>query len=156
MACSGSVSLELLYHTKPTVILYWIQRYAYWVATTLFMKIRFITLVNLLATDDPFLPRGAKYDPQRASEPDVPFPEYLTYDDRSEEIAGYVLSWLTDEEEYEQRVRCLSQLKAEHTSAGASSTAADYILSKLPPTLPSAREHCFELGKVGQSDKIPA
>ena len=29
MAVSGSVSLELLYHTKPTVILYWISRLAY-------------------------------------------------------------------------------------------------------------------------------
>ena len=27
MAVSGSVSLELLYHTKPTVILYWIRRW---------------------------------------------------------------------------------------------------------------------------------
>ena len=26
MSCSGSVSLELLYHTTPTVILYWISR----------------------------------------------------------------------------------------------------------------------------------
>ncbi len=156
MACSGSVSLELLYHTKPTVILYWIQRYAYWVATALFMKVRFITLVNLLATDDPFVPRGARYDAQRASKPDVPFPEYLTYEDRSEEIANYVLSWLTDEDAYEQRVRRLSQLKAEHTSAGASSTAADYILSKLPPPLPSAQDSRFELTEMAQSRKIPA
>jgi len=156
MACSGSVSLELLYHTKPTVVLYRVNRFPYWVATTFFMKVRFITLVNLLATDDPLLPRGAKYDPRLANAADTPFPEYLTYGDRSEEIARHVLSWLTDEAEYERRVHRLSQLKAEHVSSGASSTAADYILSKLPPPLPSAREHCFELGKVGQSDKIPA
>ena len=31
MAVSGSVSLELLYQTKPTVILYWISRLAYFV-----------------------------------------------------------------------------------------------------------------------------
>ena len=33
MSVSGSVSLELLYHTKPTVILYWISRFAYLVQT---------------------------------------------------------------------------------------------------------------------------
>lgn len=156
MACSGSVSLELLYHAKPTVILYRVSWLAYWVATALFMKVRFITLVNLLATDDPFLPRGAKYDPRRASEADVPFPEYLTYEDRSEEIAGHILSWLSDEEAYAQRVSRLLQLKARHGSAGASGTAADYILSKLPPPLPSARAQQFELAKIERSDKIPA
>lgn len=155
MACSGSVSLELLYHTKPTVILYHVNRFPYWLATNFFMKVRFITLVNLLATDNPLQGR-AGYDAQRACEADVPYPEYLTYRDRSEEIANYVLSWLTDEDTYEQRVRRLSQLKAEHTSAGASSTAADYILSKLPPPLPSARGKRFELTKMEQSRKIPA
>ena len=32
MACSGSVSLELLYHKKPTVVLYWISQY--WMKAT--------------------------------------------------------------------------------------------------------------------------
>ena len=35
MAVSGSVSLELLYHTKPTVILYWVTRRAHWLAKRL-------------------------------------------------------------------------------------------------------------------------
>ena len=47
MAVSGSVSLELLYHTKPTVILYYISRLAMFVQT-FFRKVRYITLVNLL------------------------------------------------------------------------------------------------------------
>ena len=155
MACSGSVSLELLYHAKPTVVLYRVNWLPYLIATTLFMKVRFITLVNLLATDDPFL-RGSKYDPQRACAADVPFPEYLTYEDRSEEIAGHILSWLSDEEEYDRRVNRLAELKAEHTSSGASSTAADYILSKLPPPLPSTRVNQFELARMGQRRKISA
>ena len=33
LAVSGSVSLELLYHAKPTAILYWISPTAYWVQT---------------------------------------------------------------------------------------------------------------------------
>ena len=51
MSVSGSVSLELLYHTTPTVILYWIDRFAYFVQS-FFRKVKYITLVNLLATGE--------------------------------------------------------------------------------------------------------
>ena len=54
MACSGSVSLELLYHKRPTAILYWIAPTAYFVQR-LFRRSRYITLVNLLTVDDLFL-----------------------------------------------------------------------------------------------------
>ena len=70
MACSGSVSLELLYHATPTVILYWISRSAYFVQG-FFRKAKYITLVNLLAGED----EGREV-----------FPEYLTCQDRSAEI----------------------------------------------------------------------
>ena len=49
MACSGSVSLELLYHEKPTVVVYWVSRTAMRIQR-FFRKSRYITLVNLLAT----------------------------------------------------------------------------------------------------------
>ena len=58
MACSGSVSLELLYHTRPAVILYQISRFGYFVQS-LFRKVRYITLVNLLTAEDPFAERAA-------------------------------------------------------------------------------------------------
>ena len=48
LAVSGSVSLELLYQTKPTVILYWITPLAFAVQKR-FRKVKYITLVNLLA-----------------------------------------------------------------------------------------------------------
>jgi len=156
MACSGSVSLELLYHTKPTVILYWIARWAYRIASRFFMKSKFITLVNLLATDEPLLSQGCKYDPKRAAAPDVPYPEYLTYEDRSEELARHVVSWLKDDEEYERRIQQLSQLKAKYASAGASKTATEYILSKLPPPLPSLRGPHFDSAGMQRKGKIPA
>ncbi len=53
MACSGSVSLELLYHTKPTVVLYWITPIAYWVQS-FFRRVKYITLVNLLTAKELF------------------------------------------------------------------------------------------------------
>ena len=53
LACSGSVSLELLYHCKPTVIQYQVSRFGYFVQS-IFRKVRYITLVNLLTAPDPF------------------------------------------------------------------------------------------------------
>jgi lipid-A-disaccharide synthase len=68
LACSGSVSLELLAHAKPTVIMYRVGWLFYTLGRTFFMKVKFITLVNLMAAEDPFLRGGAKYDPRAASD----------------------------------------------------------------------------------------
>ena len=83
MAVSGSVSLELLYHTKPTVILYYISRLAMFVQT-FFRKVRYITLVNLLVTDDLFPKRVASLRSETIPiDAKVLMPEYLTCEDRS-------------------------------------------------------------------------
>jgi lipid-A-disaccharide synthase len=111
MACSGSVSLELLYHKKPTVILYWITRFAYWVQA-FFRKARFITLVNLLA--------GREL-----------FPEFLTWEDKSAQIAAHVVRWLVDDNRREGLVAELAKLKARVARGGASRTAAEFVLSAL-------------------------
>ncbi len=115
MACSGSVSLELLYHATPTVILYWISRSAYFVQG-FFRKAKYITLVNLLAGED----EGREV-----------FPEYLTCQDRSAEIAGHVIRWLTDAAERQARVAELERLKEKVARSGASARAAEYILKGL-------------------------
>src|SRR4029079_11669639 len=86
MAVSGSVSLELLYHTKPTVILYHISRFAY-VVQTFFRKVRYITLVNLLTATDLFPKTVATYDPGNPADAHVLMPEYLTCEDKSELVA---------------------------------------------------------------------
>lgn len=64
LSVSGSVSLELLYHQKPTVILYRIGRTAYWVQDIM-RQVKYITLVNLLAARQIFRP-GSRFAPQRA------------------------------------------------------------------------------------------
>jgi lipid-A-disaccharide synthase len=54
LATSGSVSLELLYHAKPAVIVYKVS----WLLAQAVRRLastRYITLVNLLASDRPFL-----------------------------------------------------------------------------------------------------
>jgi lipid-A-disaccharide synthase len=156
MACSGSVSLELLYYAKPTVILYRMGRLMGNVARHLFMTFmtaKYITLVNLLASDDPFLRNGAKYDPQQACGPDVPLPEYPTCEDRSQEIAEHMIQWLSDDGEYRRRVAMLSALRGQHAAPGASRRATDYILAHLTePRSPLAGPH-FGLAARGQDRK---
>jgi lipid-A-disaccharide synthase len=130
MAVSGSVSLELLYHTRPTVILYWISPIAYWVQN-LFRKVKYITLVNLLTTDELFPKDTTPYDPAQPGADKVLFPEYLTCEDKSRQIAAHVIEWLTDEAAYLGRIKQLEELKARICHGGASATAADYILRAL-------------------------
>ncbi len=124
MAVSGSVSLELLHHETPTVILYSIGRVAY-AAQHVFRKVRYITLVNLLAAADP-LAEGAITDENDAPQCQ-PFPEYLTYHDRSGSIAGHIITWITDAAARQKTVGQLKLLKARVASPGASHRAAQYI-----------------------------
>jgi len=127
LACSGSVSLELLYHTKPTAILYQISRLGYVVQWVL-RKVRYITLVNLLTAEDPFADRTAGiYDPSDTRDQHVLMPEYLTYQDRTANLADHVVEWLTDEPLYVERRRDLAALKDRVAQGGASERAAEYI-----------------------------
>lgn len=128
LACSGSVSLELLYHTKPSAILYQISKLGYAVQWV-FRKVRYITLVNLLTAEDPFADREAGiYDPQDPRDQHVLMPEYLTYQDRTQELADHTVQWLTNESEYEQLRGKLDQLRSQVAQGGASERAAEYIV----------------------------
>jgi lipid-A-disaccharide synthase len=149
MSVSGSVSLELLYHTTPTVILYWIDRFAYFVQG-FFRKVDYITLVNLLSTHalEREEIRGQKSeirgqeggcsnatsDIQHPTSDCALFPEYLTCEDKSAEVAGHIIEWLTDPASRAARVEALKQLKARVAHGGASQRAAEYILEKCQMT----------------------
>jgi len=127
MACSGSVSLELLYHTRPAVILYQISRFGYFVQSV-FRKVRYITLVNLLTAEDPFAERTAGiYHPEDPRDAHVLMPEYLTCEDRSADLAEHVVAWLTDEAKYAAVQQSLAELKERVGQGGASQRAAEYI-----------------------------
>lgn len=130
MSVSGSVSLELLYHATPTVILYWISRPAYFVQG-FFRKVKYITLVNLLATDGLESKDITPFDPSQPDADRVLFPEYLTYMDKSAQIAAHVVEWLTDPAARAKRVEALAALKAEIAHGGASSRAAEFILREI-------------------------
>jgi lipid-A-disaccharide synthase len=130
MAVSGSVSLELLYHTTPSVILYQISRPAFFVQR-FFRKVRYITLVNLLTTDDLFPKRVAVYDAADPADAAVLMPEYLTCEDKSRQVAEHVIEWLTQPARRAERVRRLAELKERVANGGASRQAADYLLNVL-------------------------
>jgi lipid-A-disaccharide synthase len=153
MAVSGSVSLELLYHCKPTVVLYWISRPAY-VVQGFFRKVKYITLVNLLATDELFPRDLTPYDPSQPGAERVLFPEYLTCEDKSVQIADHVIEWLVRPARRQALVERLAQLKTEVGHGGASRRAAEYILSTLgvrPQPVPSPHfAVAAECAKTGQ------
>ncbi|MBP87687.1 MAG: lipid-A-disaccharide synthase [Planctomycetaceae bacterium] len=130
MACSGSVSLELLYHEKPTVILYWIE-WAPYVVQSLGRTVQYITLVNLFTCDDLFPRKISPFDPDAPGAESVPFPEYLTYEDKSGQIASHIIDWLSEENELQRRIALLRTLKEAHARTGASARAAEYILGAL-------------------------
>jgi lipid-A-disaccharide synthase len=130
MACSGSVSMELLYYTKPTVIHYWISPLAYAVQKR-FRKVKYITLVNLLSTGELYPSDLSPYNPAQAGAEKVLFPEYLTCEDKSSAVAGHLIEWLTDSAALARQIAALAQLKSEVAHGGASARAAEYILREL-------------------------
>ncbi len=130
MAVSGSVSLELLYHLKPTVIQYRVSPLAYFVQG-FFRKVKYITLVNLLAAEEVFPKEVAVFDPAQPDADRVPFPEYLTCQDKSSQVAAHVIEWLTRPQRRSARVESLRRLREEVAHGGASAQAADYILRTL-------------------------
>jgi lipid-A-disaccharide synthase len=142
MAVSGSVSLELLYHTKPSVILYHVSPLAYF-AQSFFRKVRYITLVNLLVTDDLFPKKVSVYDPNDPIDAKVLLPEYLTCEDKSAAVAAHVVEWLTDPAKRAERIAQLAELKEVVGHGGASKRAADYFLTEMDrhAVRPAPRTH---------------
>jgi lipid-A-disaccharide synthase len=130
MAVSGSVSLELLYHTTPTVILYHVSRLGYQVQK-FFRKVKYITLVNLLSTGELYTGDIEPYDPSQPDAEKVLFPEYLTCADKSPQIAAHIIEWLTQPERRTARVEQLKTLRADVAHGGASNRAAEYIMERI-------------------------
>jgi len=153
MAVSGSVSLELLYHTKPTVILYYISPIAFFVQS-FFRKVRYITLVNLLTTTDLFPKRVATYDPTDPSDAHVLMPEYLTCEDKSQQVAAHVIEWLSDPAKRAARIGQLAELKERVGHGGASQRAANYLLDVLAERRPTVlRTHYTFAEPVAQATR---
>lgn len=114
ISVSGSVSLELMFRLKPTVILYKVGWVFGIVALLFFLKVKYITLVNLLANDEVF-------------------PEYATIFDRSKSIATHVITWLNDPIALAKRVDRLRQMKESLAQPGACQRAAEFLVKTVQP-----------------------
>ncbi len=112
------------------MILYQISPLAYFLQK-FFRKVRYITLVNLLVTDDLFPKKVAVYDPNDPADAKVLLPEYLTCEDKSAQVAGHIVEWLTQPAKRNERIDELAALKEVVGHGGASKRAADYLLAEL-------------------------
>jgi len=133
MACSGSVSLELMHHRKPTVIVYKIGRWAMLLQAML-IRVRFITLVNLIAVKDIRRKSWRPYDPDLTSNDaadQAVMPEYLTAGNPSKQMARHVIGWFRDPESKQAVVQRLDDLANQYARPGATAKAADYIIGQL-------------------------
>ena len=108
---SGSVSLELMMESLPTVIVYTIRRIDLWISRP-FIKAKYITLVNLLADEELM-------------------PEYLTCEDVSDQLVGWADRWLSNPSERQKASAALSNLVREVALPGAADRAAEHILDWL-------------------------
>lgn len=132
LACSGSVSLELMYHAKPSVIVYrlsWLQMIMKWIV----MRCRFVTLVNLLATDDIRREAGTAGEAS-GGDPAIPFPEFAWWKNPTAVISPLVVSWLNDEAELRRRQAMLVDLTERFGQPGATVRSAEMILQLLTET----------------------
>jgi lipid-A-disaccharide synthase len=130
MACSGSVSLELLFHEKPTVILYAISPIAF-AAQRVMKQCKYITLVNLLASRNPFPRDLSTFDPDAPDAENVPYPEYLTFRDVSQRIAAHLVNWLENPDERGAKLAQLRGLKQRYAHPGATQSAARFLTNAL-------------------------
>jgi lipid-A-disaccharide synthase len=112
VAVSGSVSLELMYRAKPTAIVYRANPVTAWLAQRFFMKVPYITLVNLLAGEELF-------------------PEIVATRDEPEWIAGHVLGWLNNPVRRLGLVERLASLRDRVAAPGACDRAAAFLLERV-------------------------
>lgn len=104
---SGSVSLELMYESVPTVVVYRIDPLDKKVSRQ-FITAPYITLTNLLAGWDIM-------------------PEYLTDHDVDQELADWATRWLEDPAEADRKRNALSKLREQYGQPGASQAVAARI-----------------------------
>lgn len=110
VAVSGSISLELMYRAKPTVVMFCVGKVEGWVLKQL-INVKYMSLVNLLL-NEPL------------------FPEFPTAADRSAEMAAHVLGWLNDPARRQIVVDRLIALRERAAVPGACARAAELLLGQ--------------------------
>ena len=130
IACSGSVSLELMHYRVPSVIVYKVGIMIF--ALQIFMiRCKYITLPNLMMASTIKKSKWLPYDPDAADAEEVLMPEYLTWRDCSVKAAGHIVRWLRSDQERTKKQQAMEQLAKDYAKPGATSRAAEYIIAKL-------------------------
>ena len=132
LACSGSVSLELLFHRKPTVIVYKVSRLVMFLQS-IFLRCKYITLVNLIACHDIKRKAIRVYHPEKPGAEPAPMPEFLTRVDCPERLARALNDWLREPRLLEQKRQELNTIAQRYVQPGATERAADYLMTVIDP-----------------------
>lgn len=143
LAVSGSVSLELLAARVPAVIVYRVSGFAY-VVQSWFRHARFITLVNLLAVEQPIGRARGQWLPPRMvgpADPEAVYPEYLCVQNPAELLAGHVVGWLNDQSSRQRVIARLDELAGCVSQGGSAERAAGAVVAMVeqPAALPQPR-----------------
>jgi len=112
-AVSGSVSLELMAETVPTVIHYQVKRFDLFLAWVL-LKVPYITLVNLIADREVM-------------------PEFLSAGDASGDLAAWATTWLDDETKRQATIAALAAIRDRVAIPGSTERAAAFLVDLLDP-----------------------
>ena len=100
----------------------------YMIAQAILMRTQFMTLTNLMGTDDI---RKKTWAPSNAEVDDVVMPEYMTTGNPSAPMAANVVRWLSDESAMSENVARLDEIAKKYAKAGATKRAAEYLLKTL-------------------------
>lgn len=130
IACSGSVSLELLHHRIPTVVVYNIGLVKY-IVQIFVLQCKFITLPNLMNAADIKKTKWLPFNPDAPNGEPVLMPEYLTWRNPAARVAQHIARWLGSAQELEQKKTELDQLASQYAKPGATRAAATYIIEQL-------------------------
>lgn len=129
ISVSGSVSLELMYHALPSVMVYQTGWVGY-ALQAMFRKVKYITLVNLLNAKE-LHPRDLRlYRPDQPNAEEVLLPEYLCLGDRSKEIAGHIIHWLHNSVARNQARHSLQELKKRVALPGSTQRVAQFLVER--------------------------
>ena len=111
LSVSGSVSLEMMYRSKPAVMVYRLGAVAL-LAGRFMMKCTYITLVNLLAKEEIY-------------------PEFLVDRDPSEAVGKRISEWLSDPESLTAVRKKLERVKNAVGQTGACDRAAKRLAQEI-------------------------
>ena len=98
---------------------------------SIFLRCKYITLVNLIACRDIRRRSIRVYQPENPGPEPAPMPEFLTRVDCPERLARALDDWLQDPQRLEQKTQELNAIAERYVAAGATGRAAEYLLANI-------------------------